>query len=138
MTDQKQIPSNDSREVKRARKEFIITFYAQWIASNPTKQIFNEALHDYIKVRFLSIQETAGHASHTYRSTVAVTYLTEILENARPVKCVQPKSENKNQRRFSEMIVMEYLKESFGTIKLTVGILRGSGQLVQYCITAIE
>jgi hypothetical protein len=72
MTDQKQIPSNDSREVKRARKE------------------------------------------------------------------VQPKSENKNQRRFSEMIVMEYLKESFGTIKLTIGILRGSGQIVQYCITAIE
>jgi len=28
-------------------------------------------------LRFLSIQETAGHASYTYKSTIAVTYLTE-------------------------------------------------------------
>jgi hypothetical protein len=33
---------------------------------------------------------------------------------------------------------MEYKKAGFGKIKLTVGELRGSGQKVQYCITAIE
>jgi hypothetical protein len=33
---------------------------------------------------------------------------------------------------------MYYEKPAFGKIKLTVGELRGSGQRVQYCITAIE
>jgi hypothetical protein len=33
---------------------------------------------------------------------------------------------------------MSYEKPTFGKIKLTVGELRGSGQKVQYCITAIE
>ena len=132
------LPEDDSIEAKKIRKAFIIAFYSQWIAENPTKQIFNKFLNDFINVRFLSIQETAGHASHTYKSTIAVTYLTEVLENAKSVTTVKPKSENKNQKRFSEIIVMEYSKESFGEIKLTVGVLRGSKQKVQYCITAIE
>jgi len=95
-------------------------------------------LNDFINVRFLSIQETAGHASHTYKSTIAVTYLTEILENAVYSTTVKPKPENKNQQRFSEVLVLEYSKEDFEKIKLTVGVLRGSKQKVQYCITAIE
>jgi hypothetical protein len=33
---------------------------------------------------------------------------------------------------------MQYKRENFGLIKLTVGILRGSQEKVQYCITAIE
>jgi hypothetical protein len=33
---------------------------------------------------------------------------------------------------------MEYEKADFGKIKLTVGELRGSGQNIQYCISAIE
>ena len=133
-----ELPKDDSTEAKKERKAFIVSFYSQWIAMNPTKQVFNKALNDFINVRFLSIQETAGHASHTYKSTVAVTYLTEVLENAEYVSTVKPKSENKNQQRFSEMLVMEYLKEDFEKIKLTVGVLRGSKQKVQYCITAIE
>ena len=132
------LPKDDSTEAKKIRKAFISTFYSQWIAANPTKQIFNISLNDFINVRFLSMQETAGHASHTYKSTLAVTYLTEVLENAKYVTSVKPKSENKNQQRFSEMIVMEYSKEDFETIKLTVGVLKGSKQRIQYCITAIE
>jgi len=132
------LPKNDSTEAKKIRKEFIIDFYSKWIAINPTKQIINKLLNDFINVRFLSIQETAGHASHTYKSTIAVTYLTEVLENAKPVSTAKPKSENKNQKRFSEILVMEYSKENFGEIKLTVGVLRGSKQKLQYCITAIE
>ena len=95
-------------------------------------------MNDFINVRFLSIQETAGHASHTYKSTIAVIYLTEVLENAKHLKSVEPKLENKNQQRFSEIIVMEYSKKVFGKIKLTVGVLKGSKQKIQYCITAIE
>ena len=40
--------------------------------------------------------------------------------------------------RFSKIFIMGYEKTSFGKIKLTVGELRGSGQKIQYCITAIE
>ncbi len=132
------IPAGDTPEEKKQRKQFIVDFYSQWIAANTDKQIFNKALNDFINVRFLSLQETAGHASHTYKSTIAVTYLSEILENATHITSVKPKAENKNQQRFSEMIVMQYSKEVFGKIKLTVGILKGSRQKVQYCITAIE
>ena len=132
------LPKDNSTEAKKERKEFIITFYSQWIAENTTKQIFNKSLNDFINVRFLSIQETAGHASHTYKSTIAVTYLTEILKNAKHITSVKPKPENKNQQRFSEIIVMEHSKKIFGKIKLTVGVLNGSKQKVQYCITAIE
>jgi hypothetical protein len=132
------IPVGDTVEDKKQRKQFIIDFYSQWIAINTTKQIFNKSLNDFINVRFLSLQETAGHASHTYKSTIAVTFLTEILEKAKYIKNVKPKPENKNQQRFSEIIVMQHSKKVFGEIKLTVGVLRGSKQKVQYCITAIE
>lgn len=129
---------DDSTEAKKARKAFIIDFYSQWIIAHPTKQIFNKSLNDFINVRFLSIQETAGHASHTYKSTIAVTYLTEVLENAKYITSVKPKSDNKNQQRFSEMIVMEYLLKDFEKVKLIIGVLKGSKQNIQYCITAIE
>jgi hypothetical protein len=132
------LPEDDTTEAKKERKKFIISFYSQWITLNSTKQIFNKSLNDFINVRFLSIQETAGHASHTYKSTVAVSFLTEIMENAKLVTSVKPKPENKNQQRFSEIIVMEHLQTGVGNIKLTVGILKGSKQKVQYCITAIE
>jgi len=132
------LPKDDSTESKKERKQFIIDFYSQWIAMNPTKQIYNKSLQDFINVRFLSIQETAGHASHTYKSTIAVTFLTEILENAKRINSVKPKSENKNQQRFSEIIVMEHTRKEFEAIKLTVGVLKGSKQNIQYCITAME
>ena len=132
------LPQENTIEAKKERKKFIVAFYSQWIAKNPTKQIFNKSLNDFINVRFLSMQETAGHASHTYKSTIAVSYLTEILGNAKRITNVKPKLENKNQQRFSEIIVMEHSKKLFGKIKLTVGVLKGSKQKIQYCITAIE
>jgi hypothetical protein len=36
------------------------------------------------------------------------------------------------------MIIMQYDREDVGSIKLTVGILRGSRENIQYCITDIE
>ena len=41
------------------------------------------ASKDFIHVRFLSIEETSQKASNRYKSTLAVTYLTEILEKAK-------------------------------------------------------
>jgi hypothetical protein len=85
------------------------------------------------------MNETSGHASLSYKSTLAVMYLTEILENAiSKGKTLEPKKDNKKQKRFSKIRIMEYEKTYFGKIKLTVGELRGSGQKIQYCVTAIE
>ena len=133
-----EIPQGQEREDIRQREKIIKYFYTMWNAANPTKHIFNIALNDFIHIRFLSIQETAEHAAFTYKSTLAVTYLSEILEKATIVKRVKPKPDNQNQKRFSEVIIMQYNKRAFGKIKLTVGVLRGSRQKIQYCITAIE
>ena len=86
----------------------------------------------------MSLQETSLIAALSYKSTLAVTYLTEVLENAKLEKRVKPKQDNQNQKRFSEMILMKYNKKDFGNIKLTIGVLKGSRQKIQYCITAIE
>jgi hypothetical protein len=142
--DKKGIALGDAKEDKKQRKQFIIDFYGKWIIANPTKHIYNKLLEAFIEVRFLSVEETAGHASLNYKSTVAVTFLSEIMENAIAKKDKEgnfivetPKPNVKNQSRFSKIFIMEYEKANFGKIKLTVGELRGSGQKIQYCITAI-
>ena len=114
-------------------------FYAQWIAANPTKQIYNACLKEFINVRYLSINETSKMAAIRYVSTLAVTcYFTEILEHAKEIKRTKPKPGSENQKRFSNIIVLEYNKQEFGKVKLVVGVLKGSRQNIQYCITAIE
>ena len=132
------IPKGLTKEDVKARKKIITDFYAQWNASNPAKRIYNVDLQNFIYVRFLSMQETAEHASLRYNSTKAVTFLTEILELATIKSRTKPKIGVANQKRFEEVITMEYKKMGLGKIKLTVGVLRGSKQHIQYCITAIE
>jgi hypothetical protein len=139
------ISVGNTSEEKKQRKQFIIDFYKHWIIANPEKRHYNKSLEAFIEVRFLSVEETAGHASTSYKSTVAVTFLSEVIENAIAPKdkkgniiAEMPKPNVKNQSRFSRLFIMEYEKSNFGKIKLTVGELRGSGQKIQYCITAIK
>ena len=54
------------------------------------------------------------------------------------INYTKTKKGNNKQSRFSDVIIMEYHKKDFGKIKLTVGILRGNKEKIQYCITAIE
>jgi hypothetical protein len=137
--DERGIALGNTPEDLKSRKRFITNFYANWILANSTKHIYNKFFRDFIEVKFLSIQETASKAAIRYKSTLAVTYLTEILENAVTVgKPQKPKMDNVKQKRFSKIYIMTYEKADFGKIKLTVGELRGSGQKLQYCITAIE
>ena len=133
-----EIPQGQTKEDVKIRKKIIMDFYAQWNASNPNKRIYNADLKNFIYVRFLSMQETAEHASLQYKSTKAITYLTEILELATLKTRTKPKAEVSNQKRFAEIVIMEYNKAGLGKLKLTVGVLRGSKQYIQYCITAIE
>jgi hypothetical protein len=139
------IPKGREKNDYQARKKFISDFYAVWNAANATKHVYNESLSSFIEVKYLSINETSGKAAYNYKSTLAVTFLTEILEKATAKKdkhgniiAEQPKPNVKNQARFSKIFTMEYLKNDFGKIKLTIGELRGSRQKIQYCITAIE
>ena len=137
--DERGVALFNTPEDLKNRKRFIIDFYTNWIIANPTKHIYNKSLKSFIEVKFLSIQETASKAAIRYKSTLAVLYLTEILENAIITdKPQEPKKDNVKQKRFSKIYVMEYEKEEFGKIKLTVGELRESGLRIQYCITAIE
>ena len=134
-----EIPAGNTLEDVKLRKQIIKNFYATWNAANPTKQVYNADLKDFINIRFLSINETSEIASRRYLSTFTIThYFTEILELAEEKRRTKPKPNNDNQKRFSEIITLEYTKEDIGTIKLTVGVLKGSKQHIQYCITAIE
>ena len=133
-----EIPQGRTREKIQQREKIIKDFYASWNAINSEKRIYNSNLQAFIYIKFLSIQETAEKAARSCKSTLAVTYLTEILELAKVINYTKPKAGNKKQSRFSDIIIMQYNKANFGKIKLTVGILRGSGEKIQYCITAIE
>ena len=137
--DKNGIATGDTTEDKKQRKRFIMTFYKMWETENPQKQVFNKSLKDFINVKHISVKETTGQASHRYISTLAITFLTEILENAtqkgRPQN-INPKKDN--QKGFEKIIIMEYNKKDFEKIKLTVGIKRRTKEKVQYCITAIE
>ena len=133
------IPKGATLEEIKERKKIIRDFYATWNAANPTKQVYNANLKEFINVRYLSINETSEIASRRYLSTFALThYFTEILALAEEKRRTPPKKDNDNQKRFSEIINLEYVKEDIGTIKLTVGILKNSKQHIQYCITAME
>ena len=143
--DKKGIATGSTKEDYLARKKFISDFYAAWNATNTTKHIFNKSLNSFIEVKYLSINETAGKAAYNYKSTVAVTFLTEILENAKVQKdkngnpvFENPKPNVKNQARFLKIFTMYHEKTTFGKIKLTVGEFRGSRHKIQYCITTIE
>ena len=132
------VPVGDSIEDRRARNRLIRQFYYQWMGQNVDRKIFNKSLDDYIHVKYISINETAGHASLRYLSTLAVLQLDAILPNAilKTSKPINPKT--KNQKGFSRMLIMEYCCPAIGLVRLTVGQKGSDGTKVQYCITAIE
>jgi hypothetical protein len=133
------IPIGETKEEKKQRKQFIKDFYRLWETLHPSKKIFNKSLNDFINVRYISVDETAGQASHRYISTLAIMFLTEILENA--IQKGVPKNTDptkENQKGFEKIIAMEYRKKAFGVIKLTVGVKRGTKEKIQYCVTVIE
>ena len=132
------IPRGDSVEERRSRQKIILSFYQEWKQRNPDQKKYNIALKDDINIRAVSLDETAAHASLTYLSTLAVLQLDAILTNAWLVKIVPSKQDNKNQRPFERILIMEYVCTGVGRIKMTVGVRRSDKLKVQYCITAID
>lgn len=131
------VPCGDSAEDRRERNRLIRQFYHHWMSNNKEKRIFNKSLNDYIYIKYISINETAGHASLRYLSTLAVLQLDAILPNA-ILKESKPANPNtKNQKGFKRMLIMEYRCPGIGLVRLTVGLKRSDDSKVQYCITAI-
>lgn len=127
-----EIPTERTKEDIKIREKIIKDFYAEWIAQNPDKKIFNLNLKKYIHVKFLSINETYEKAARNYESTLAVLRLSEILRDAVVVpNSEKPAKKNtKNQKQFEKLFFMR-----LENIKLTVGLQRSNQELVQYCIS---
>ena len=131
------IPIGNSREDIQQRELIIRDFYREWKEKNPSQKKYNLSLKEYINIRMVSIVETSEHAAKNYLSTLAVLQLDAILVGARKVSIQNVKQNNKNQKPFEKIIIMEYDLVGIGTIKMTVGIRRRTREKVQYCITAI-
>ena len=132
------VPVGDSVEDRRMRSRLIRQFYFQWMGNHEDRSVFNKSLGDDIHIKYISVNETAGHASLRYLSTLAVLQLDAILPNAvlKESKPANPKK--KNQKGFKRMLIMEYNCPAIGLVRLTVGQKGSDGTKIQYCITAID
>ena len=126
-----EIPKGKTRDEIKVREKIIKDFYARWIANNPSKAVWNDSLNAEIKVKGISINETYEHAARSYESTLAVLALTEILSNAKVVSQGPRKSDDNNQKAFSQVYVMRYKN-----VRLVVGYQPSKGDYVQYSITS--
>lgn len=132
------IPTGDTVDDRRRRQQIIMAFYHHWKQCNPESKKYNFSLKDDINIRFISIKETAGHASLTYLSTLAVLQLDAILTNAVYIEKLPANHNKNNQRGFESMIKMSYHCPGIGLVKMLVGVKHSDKSKVQYCITAIE
>ncbi len=126
------IPKGNTPEDNKARKKIIGDFYASWIAKNPDKIVWNSSLRAYIHVKGQSINETKGHAALSYKSTLAVFNLTEIMENATIAEEWAPKHNNKNQKAYAKMVLLRWK-----TYRLIVGFQRAKSEYVQYYVGSV-
>ena len=126
------IPTGDSTEARRRRHKIILSFYHDWKNRNPEAKKYNLNLKDDINIRYVSLEETAGQASMTYLSTLAVLQLDAILTNAVLVETTLANPRKKNQKGLS------YNCPGIGFVKRMVGVKQSDKTKVQYCITAID
>ena len=133
-----EVPKGKSKEDFKTRKQIIWQFYQDWKTKNPSLKRYNLALHDYINIRFVSIDETSHQAAKSYLSTLAVLQLDSILTLAKKYRTVKAKPNDKNQKQFNKLLWMRHDLPGVGEVKLMVGIVRRTNDKVQYCITIIQ
>ena len=131
------IPTGDTPEDRRGRQDIIKQFYFYWKKINPDLCKYNMDLGEMIYINHTSLVETAGRASLTYLSTLAVLQLDAILQNAKLRFVDRPKPSNKHQAKFEKMLGMDYSCPGIGDIQLMVGVRKRDKTKIQYCITAI-
>ena len=112
------VPTGDSVEDMRKRQAIIKQFYFQWKKSNPKLCKYNDNLGENIYINHTSLIETAGRASLTYLSTLAVLQLDAILQNAKLDFVDKPKPGNKHQAKFEKMLGMRYSCPGIGDVRL--------------------
>lgn len=116
----------------RVRKSTIIRKLMP-LAEAKTK-IYNKSLKKNLEITAKGVKETANHASKSKPSTLAALDAKSQLRKAVVVKRTATHSNNQNNLKFSEMIVMRGEHEGNPT-KVTVGRKRTDRHLL-YCITA--
>ena len=131
------VPVGDTVEDRRARQEIIKQFYFYWKKRNPELCKYNIDLGENIYINHTSLVETAGRASLTYYSTLAVLQLDAILQNSKVIFVDKPKAGNKQQSKFERMLGMKYLCPGIGEGQLMVGVRKRDKTKIQYCITAL-
>lgn len=143
--DDDEIPMGNSLEEIRMREKLIDDFFRNWYSQHSSKEVFNVRMNENILVRKVSIDEAKEHAAKRYKSTIAVLkHFDEILANASSIGKTAIKAGDRNQSRFDYMLIMSYLCEGVGTIKLTIGIRQKPNDdnkaitMTQYGISALE
>ena len=131
------VPVGNSAEDRRKRQEIIKQFYFHWKKQNPELYRYNLDLQENVYINHTSLVETAGRASLTYLSTLAVLQLDAILQNAKISFVDKPKTGNKQQSKFEKMLGMEYSCPGIGDVQLMVGVRKRDKMKIQYCITAL-
>ena len=126
------IPAGNNRDDIRARKQLISDFYAQWNKNHPEKKVWNKSLGAFIYVKYQSINETKGHAALSFKSTLAVFHLSEIMINAVVAEQWRPKHGDQNQKPYSKMLLMRWKN-----YRLIVGYQKTTKEYVQYYIGSI-
>ncbi|MBR5703625.1 MAG: hypothetical protein IKX45_05180 [Bacteroidales bacterium] len=124
-----EIPKGSEQKDIKTRRQIIKEFYADWVANNPDKIIWNESLRENIHVKFSSLNEVLGHAPRSYESTYAFTQLTDILKNAKYVESFSPKPNNQNQKIFSRISILRWRE-----YRVLVGRQKSTGDMVLYYI----
>ena len=98
-----EVPTGDSVEDRRIRQEIIKQFYFYWKKQNPELCKFNSDLNENIYINHTSLVETAGRASLTYLSTLAVLQLDAILQNAKI--CFVDKVKPGNKQKYNIVLL---------------------------------
>ena len=132
------IPTGNSSEDLKQRKDIISQLYRQWSNSNPDKKVLNPSLKGVVNIRYVSITETLRHAAKSYLSTLSLFYLDTILRTAVVVgKPKPPKKGVANQKPFKYLLETHCPLQGIGVVKMMVGVKR-SGEMVLYCITVLD
>lgn len=131
------VPVGDMVEDRRTRQELIKQFYYYWKKRNPELCKYNVDLGENIYINHTSLVETAGRASLTYLSTLAVLQLDAILQNAKLEFVDKTKPGNKHQAKFEKMLGMRYSCPGIGDVRLMVGVRKRDKTKIQYCITSL-
>ena len=132
------IPTGNSSEDLKQRKDIISQLYRQWSNSNPDKKVLNPSLKGVVNIRYVSITETLRHAAKSYLSTLSLFYMDTILRTAVVVgKPKPPKKGVANQKPFKYLLETHCPLQGIGVVKMMVGVKR-SGEMVLYCITVLD